>query len=313
MLLSTSTVPGTGDAWAGGEACTSAACPQAFLLDWQGSAWSQVVLPHFKGSTAIISVSAATSATDAWAVGRICLLLSGSCKVLLLHWNGTMWSAVAATKPGGVYPYLYSVTDLSRTDAWAVGGTEFGALALHWNGKSWINVPVPAVGANEALNQVAAIPGTSEIWVLGGASGGSFMLLWNGSAWSSVPLPHRSSGALSSYVLSAVAASSSTNAWTVGSSFTNSGTTETLTLQRRGTKWSAVPSPDPSPTNDLYGATTTSQTNAWVVGAASRPFQTYESGLALHWNGSTWAKLKLPVPKVPAAATPRAGGLVQPR
>jgi hypothetical protein len=33
--------------------------------------------------------------------------------------------------------------------------------------------------------------------------------------------------------------------------------------------------------------------------------------LALRWQGTSWVRVKLPVPDVPAAATPRAGRLLR--
>jgi hypothetical protein len=311
VLLSTATVPGTADAWAGGESCTHAACPDAFLLRWQGTSWAQVHLPHVSGSSAIISVSA-SSATDAWAVGQVCQADTFSCAVLLLHWNGTTWSKVTAPLAGDLDPFVYSVADLSPTDAWVVGGTLSGALALHWNGKSWTSVPVPDNSFSEAFNEVAAIPGTTDVWVLGAASGESILLKWNGHSFSAFPPPHPSAGPLADYQLTAVTASSATSAWTVGYSFSNSGTLRTVVLHLDEGTWVPVTSPSPAPANELFGVSASSASDAWAVGLEASLFQSASSGLALQWNGTAWTTLKVPVPEVPAAGTPRARRLLQP-
>jgi hypothetical protein len=82
--------------------------------------------------------------------------------------------------------------------------------------------------------------------------------------------------------LDGVAATSTSNAWAVGST----GRAKTLILHWNGTAWKQVPSPSPAPSPELSGVTATSATSAWAVG------QTGTAGriktLILHWNGTTW-------------------------
>ncbi len=65
------------------------------------------------------------------------------------------------------------------------------------------------------------------------------------------------------------------------------------------------PASDPSPTNVLSSASF-----PWVVGSRSSPFENVDSGLALHFNGTTWANRALPMPSVPEAATKHASRLL---
>jgi len=61
---------------------------------------------------------AATSATNAWAVGA-----TTSGKTLILHWNGTRWTQVTSPSPSSA-KYgndLSAVTATSASSAWAVG------------------------------------------------------------------------------------------------------------------------------------------------------------------------------------------------
>ena len=311
VLYSVTAVPGTKDYLAGGESCTAAACPQAFLVKWDGSSWAQVSLPRLRGATDIGGVSA-SSATDAWAVGESCNYVRFKCNALLLHWNGTTWSQVTVPNLASIYPDLYAVADLSPTDVWAVGSSFLGSLALNWNGRSWVDVSVSSGGFTEGIDAVAAIPGTSEIWALEAASGGEFMLKWNGSGWKGFALPINSARLFESNVYD-VGASSASNVWVVGNSYSGSGTQPSLTIRWSGGKWTAVRSPSPKPANELFGVVTTSSSSAFAGGVGYSPLQSSASGLLLQWNGVSWSRVKVPTPTVPANATRRAGVLTEGR
>jgi hypothetical protein len=296
---------------AAGEECTSAACPQAFILLWNGTSWSQMTLPKIAGSTSLESISA-SSEKNAWAVGEVCQDKRGSCTLLVLGWNGSSWIRYPMSQLRGLYAVGYTTLDLSPTDAWIGGGSELGSVALNWNGHSWVNVAVPgSSGFNSAINEIAAIPGSSEVWAIEAASGGQLTIKWNGAKWKVVRLPQASKGALSDYDLGGLAASSPTSAWAIGVSYSNSGTVRTLILEGTGAKWTLVKSPDPGPTNELFGIATSSTTSALSVGSESSSFQQDVEGLAVQWNGAAWSVVKLPTPTVPATPTPKAAVLYQ--
>jgi hypothetical protein len=65
---------------------------KTLILRWNGKAWTQVPSPS-PGAEASLSGVAATSATNAWAVGSYQTVSgsSSSNKTLILHWNGTGW------------------------------------------------------------------------------------------------------------------------------------------------------------------------------------------------------------------------------
>ena len=71
---------GTAWRWA-----TSAA-RQTLIEQWNGAKWARVSSPNPAGGSSLIGV-AATSATNAWAVG----CTSNCAKTLILRWNGTTW------------------------------------------------------------------------------------------------------------------------------------------------------------------------------------------------------------------------------
>ena len=303
-------VPKTNDFFAGGESCTSKACPGAYMLEWNGTSWSQMTLPKLLNATDIDGVSA-SSADNAWAVGQSCNYVTYACNVLILHWNGTSWSQVKIPKLAHTYPDLYTVADVSTTDTWAGGSSFSGALALNWNGRSWHEVPIPAgAGYTEAITSIAHIPGTSEIWALMAASGGYFAMKWNGTSWRGFALPRKP-------VLkdvSAVASSSVTNAWVVGNSYSRSGTEPSFTAHWNGRDWTTVPAPSPGPDNELFSVTSPSDESATAVGVTFSPFEpNLAKGLVYQWNGTAWSRQKVPTPVVPSAGTREARKLTEAR
>jgi len=79
---------------------------------------------------------AATSATNAWAVG---VTYGASTKVFIARWNGSAWKHVPG--PGAAGSGLNGVAATSSGNAWAVGyaGTSGhpATLILRWNGSTW--------------------------------------------------------------------------------------------------------------------------------------------------------------------------------
>jgi hypothetical protein len=138
----------------------------SLILHWNGHAWGRAAAGP-SGSD-LLDVSA-SSANNAWAVG-------GDAKgnSLAMHWNGHAWSRVAAPslKPGQLTNTLESVTVLSPTSAWAVGGAEdlfnfdSTAIEMHWNGRKWSMMASPAPGGTSTLSGVQA-KSTVGPWAVG--------------------------------------------------------------------------------------------------------------------------------------------------
>ena len=106
--------------------------------------------------------------------------------------------------------------------------------------------------------------------------------------------------------LNAVAATSPTDAWSVGSLFVQSDQTgHTLIEHHDGTAWSVVSSPDgpnavQSSLDDVAART---PVDAWAVGTFIRPNNLIRT-LIEHWDGSAWHRVKSP-----NAGTPAGGSL----
>jgi hypothetical protein len=265
---------------------------QTLIVHWNGTGWKQQSSPNPGPAFNTLSGVAATSATNAWAVGYYNAATPS--QTLIVHWNGTAWkqqsSPNAGAHPNGT---LTGVAATSATNAWAVGNytNRTGVnqtLILHWNGTAWKKVPSPNPSSlNNDLFGVAATSATNA-WAVGvsGPFQANQALIehWDGTAWKQVPTPSSSA----SNVLFAVAASSSSNAWAVGDSCTDCGassqSTGTLTLDWNGTAWTQQSSSIPG--GSLRGVAATSATNAWAVGV----------GLIVHWDGTAWKQQSSPNP-----------------
>src|SRR5690242_17321425 len=83
------------------------------------------------------------------------------------------WTQVASPSPSD-QNYLYGVSALSATDAWAVGLTWSGfgsyqTLAEHWNGATWTVVPSPNPDYDPVLRGVDA-RAANDVWAVGDAN-----------------------------------------------------------------------------------------------------------------------------------------------
>jgi hypothetical protein len=179
------------NAWAVGRANSS------LLEHWNGTTWSTVTIPDPDFTPGPNDAISASSASDIWVVGSTLDTATDELVPEALHYNGTAWSVVAMPQAGTNSSSIGAVTDISPTNAWAVG-EDIGAtsavggstLIEHWNGSSWSVVPSPTPGADPGLTGVAA-RGPDDVYAVGSnvpsVNGGTvqgMILRWNGSAWS---------------------------------------------------------------------------------------------------------------------------------
>jgi hypothetical protein len=247
-----------------------------------GPARPAVPAGSFTTAGALIDV-AATSAGNAWAVGR-----SGSVcrpRPLIVHWTGAAWKRVASPRSGS--GDLAGIAMTSARSGWAVGSTGLAAartLILRWNGISWQQVPSPK--PDGYLLDVAATSARSA-WAVGETSQGKTLILrWNGTSWQQVRSPNPAGFDL----LDGVAATSARNAWAVGLAGKR-----TLILHWNGAVWRRVPSPSPARGGSLFRVTATSARNAWATGQAGSLTSRTPGTLILRWNGTGWKRAASPV------------------
>ena len=289
------------DAWAvgfrNGNAFTNVGA-KVLIDNWNGTAWSQVATPTTPQNTALLDAVSASSATDAWAVGRTQENKSNF-EGLALRWNGTAWS-VSPSFTGALDAFAVGVADISPTDAYAIGNNSSvprGHLA-QWNGTTWSSVTVPLppnAATNTTLNAISA-NGPDDVWAVGtflnSATGqfDNFTIHFNGTAWSVVPMPVSGS-------FDAIKANSPTDVWAVGSQSSGSSGSATAIAHFNGTAWSTVPSPSPGTFNSLTGVTTSNAANdVWAVGSFTPAGSIDPQTLTLNWNGTAWSVVASPNP-----------------
>src|SRR5215469_5521120 len=83
-------------------------------------------------------------------------------------------------------------------------------------------------------------------------------------AWQAIPAPNPSGDDQ----VNAIAATSETSAWIVGSYYTSSNDVQTLIEHWNGSQWSIVKSPTLS-SSSLHGVAASSANDVWAVGYAS--------------------------------------------
>jgi hypothetical protein len=259
-------------------------------LHWNGTAWQKVATPPVTVSSILLGV-AASSATDAWAVGRATTGYRVTAPVLL-HWNGTAWSTASQPATSGS---LNAVAALSSTNAWAVGRSgRFGPqLIEHWDGTQWTVLsapdPDPTYPAGAQLTAISA-RAANDIWALGRSSTvGAYALHWNGAAWSLSFL-----ASVSGNLPTSVLALGANDVWATVNTY-NGG--DAFIEHWNGTAWSVSATRPATEYPTLAGLAARSATDVWAVGGflgnINTPSPTREVR-TLHWTGASWTVVDAP-------------------
>ena len=254
------------DAWAVGGPSSASAAPVA--LNWNGTAWSSVPTPAPSGSTPnwTLKSVAASSASDAWAVG---VQVAGT-KIhnsLYEHWNGTAWSVVAGPNEGP----LNAVLDFSATNAWAFA--DF--VVLHWDGKKW------SVASGAIASLAVSADGPGDIW---GVYRNDQVIHYNGKSWSVSTL-----GGPVGTVFESVDALSPTDVW-VGGGIDGGGP---VLEHFNGTSWQVMTTPSSFSGAGVFAIAARSDSDVWIF-SVHDPLTA--AVLLAHWNGSSWTTSPSPIP-----------------
>jgi hypothetical protein len=165
---------------------------------------------------------------------------------------------------------------------------------------TWTVAPAPPIGANSALHAIAAIPGTGDAWAVGGSGdppNGNplyeipLIYSWDGTSWTQASVPS-SAGFVAD--LTAVSASSASDAWAVGYTTPDLVSATPDALHWNGSAWSTVGSASAAVLSgsQLLGVTDISPTDAYAV--SYNPVESLSQ--VIHWNGSTWSAVAIPQP-----------------
>jgi hypothetical protein len=106
-----------------------------------------------------------------------------------------------------------------------------------------------------------------------------------GANWQIISSPN---GTKAVNELHGVSAVSDNDVWAVGASYATERLTALSLIEHwNGTRWSIVPSPNPSSTvNVLNAVAAVSANDVWAVGTAPTGSNTV---LIIHWNGTAWS------------------------
>jgi hypothetical protein len=216
------------NAWAVGTYESNSYQPlDARIMAWDGTRWQDQSISQASASEYLRGV-AATSSTNAWAVGNYVTRAQPFGLPLIERWNGHGWKKV--TPPGC---FLNAVAATSASKAWAVGSTGGDGLQfpliLRWARNSWRKAHIPAVSTGGILDGVAATSATSAWAVSQNVNQVILILRWNGRTWKRAGTPRAARGAS----LNGITATSGRNAWAVGTSRAG----KTLILHWNGRAW----------------------------------------------------------------------------
>jgi hypothetical protein len=185
-----------------------------------------------------------------------------------------VWTAAVARHYGasGDASGFSAVTALSRTDAWAFGGTNPGGagapVALRWDGQSWRAWPLPP-GLHDFIGDASA-SSSADIWAVSYAGG--YVLHWDGSRWLVAKRWRHHQ------VLTGVTALGPADVWTFGT--TASGAPGLGTWHFDGRCWSRPA----GIAQDIYRASAVTPDNIWAVAA------TPQGGFLEHYDGRSWQR-----------------------
>jgi hypothetical protein len=154
--------------------------------------------------------------------------------------------------------------------------SEHWAVILHYDGSSWL-----AMSTADTFSPLYSVWGSSssDVFVVGFGDSGSVILHYNGSSWSTVPNPTVIVGGTS------VWGTSATDVFDVGTGI----------LQYDGLSWSS----DPclicvvAGLNGVWGS---SSTDVFAVGGWwADKGQILVATVILHYDGSSWSAMKVPI------------------
>ncbi len=201
-----------GTAWLAGQALAMGGVKTGVpaVQKWDGTAWRRQALPD-TGKGELLSIVAVAD-DDVWAAGvAYAAGADAPQQSLLLHFDGSTWTRVAA--PAAGTSWIGALTALGPDDVWAVGGKMVDGVehpyALHWDGSAWKASATPKA-ADGRLRGVGR-NSRGELWAVGGKGAVSVALRWNraGTRWEQTRAPDLSPRAFSTVPGSAAL-------WTVG-------------------------------------------------------------------------------------------------
>jgi hypothetical protein len=277
-------------------------------LHWNGEAWLQVDMPapeqpHPNPLNPVDPTMRgvlALARADAWAYGYGQGLGD---QPFFEHWDGHAWMVVPGPSAAGQLE-INALGGSSSNDVWAVGSLDLAGVShtysAHWDGVRWTVVPSPNLGPHDNHLNGVGVVSPHDAWAVGQAWERPIVLHWDGVAWRAVSIP--TDGRADR--LFGVAALSSKDAWTVGTSFADvdgRAPARAIFLHWDGTRWQLVPGADLAGNqSDVLRIAAVSSREVWVLGArftdAHGAVYSTPSTLVERWDGHRWSVAPAPSP-----------------
>lgn len=258
--------------------------------------WQLVAV--YKVDSEMASV-AALSSGDAWEAGTECGSPCDTSTLLVGHWNGKAWSLISPPKEfvnDEEEAFASAVAPVSASVAWVFADENIvvnHSFALLWSGSSWAPVIELATGTSITT---AVAPTAKDAWAFGEnvESFSPYVVHYNGKIWSAVPLGVFGTDA---------SALSADNVWVIGNAPTapKSGL-RVLIEHYNGKAWQKAVLPKITlPAGEVLDGSAIDAAGPDSVWATAVPVSTTTGGtlqgiVALHYNGKSWALVKVPYP-----------------
>jgi hypothetical protein len=205
-------------------------------------------------------------------------------------------ASAGATTPGWRVTQTFSgdfapagveaVSAVSAKDAWVTGSNGTGMLVEQWNGSKWQQVKTPAIPSGDGVTDNAlGASAANNVWVFPFFEGGPLIqwaMHWNGGKWTTTVVKNE--------MIWDTAVSGPSDVWAFGQSSSGkinpSGFTTPYAAHYNGSTWKPYSLPAV-----VTGVAKISTGDIWTLG-------NLPSGatIAMHWNGTKWGTLKIPVP-----------------
>ncbi|MEV6859882.1 hypothetical protein AB0M44_02570 [Streptosporangium subroseum] len=257
-----------------------AASPAATGAVAASAAWATAEGARLSGNAALLDV-AATGPRDAWAIGYQDSAEDREGLPAVLRWDGSRWREVTLPVVGAFH--LEGVSASGPDDVWVVGNGR-SAFAARWNGQSWTRQRPFGVVEDYRLNGVATDGG--KTWFAGNGPAGGVVLEWREREFHNVLNAGGTLGAITARA---------GHVWAVGVS------EKRTPLIWHGTDdgtWDTTETPE-IPGGGLNRVWQISPSDVWAVGEITAgpddPEVRYAQPLVLHWDGSRWTRVEVPV------------------
>jgi hypothetical protein len=312
-LMSVSAVSAT-DVWAVGLRTMARVREHALIEHWNGTRWSVVPGPPVTPYGDNLLAVSADSPTDAWAVGVQYGDGGNDEQVNMLHWDGTLWTAVdfPVHCQGYVEITVQALEAVSPDDVWAAGRPCYSdqLLLAHWDGIAWRVAHGPPLDWGFEFSSIKSLSAVAsdDIWAVGtefseNSYARALALHYDGATWKLASAAHippkRGQSSLTS-----VTAIGHKDVWAVGFNESNLGRRALAVQHFDGTSWRYGEAPPPvrHPHGDViaWGVASTPAGLVVSVGdyGGNYSYGDYSgSPFAERWDGSAWHPMPLDPPK----------------